>query len=1370
MHRPDPGRDWGTARWKSGPSRSALLRGLAAVLTVTALWAAPEGEILCGYRRWCQHRDALRRDPSVVRYYTFETVQDAASTVPNLAGAEGELSFVPYVEQRDAPAVSDLQVIEGRWPQKRAVRLDCGWFEGAGLDVQDQRVTIECWLRPAGVGSIRPAKRGDSGTLLSVSSGWNDGWRMIANWPRSTVSLSLGCPTPTAGVPTVHVSPVDEGAWHQLVFTWDGRAMRMYVDGALKAAEDYDGAYVPAHRRRTFRVGYADFGVGSTRADVDEIVVYNRVLDAAEIAAHANLDAALNRDLTACLVRGDRLRRARNLEGARKEYARILALADLPGFAPYANHRAMALLRIADLCRDQGDVQSALTHYAKLRETAAGLPQQYRLQAWFALADTLRDLKRYAEARQAYTAIRDHMTGKHEHYRILAMDRLRDLEGLAEGAPLVDVRQRRIERISHPARTFYVATSGSDEAQGTEAAPFATLERARAAVQALKAIGPLPDGGVAVCLRAGVYARTNAFRLHEQDSGTPQAPVVYHAFPGEKVCITGGVRITGFAPVRDPAVLAVLPQEARTTVLQTDLKAQGITDFGQIRQRCWGRETVPAQLELVFDGRPMQLARWPNEGFAVIHDLTLTDKAEFRGDDIEKGGDFVYSGTRPERWVSEADGWLHGYWAVKYAAQFQKIKAIDPARHVISMHPPYPSYGIRQGWLYYALNLLRELDAPGEYYLDRGTGILYFWPPAPIEQGTALVSLQEQPMIEMKGAAHIVLRGLELSCTRGDAVTIENGTGNLLTSCTIGSIGNWAVLIKGGSNNAVVGCDIHDIGHGGIHLQGGDRPSLTPCGHLAENNVICRFSRWSRSYCPALLLDGVGCRASHNLLYDAPHNAIMARCNDHVIEYNEVHDVCYEGSEMGAFYTWAGKDSLSWRGTLLRYNYFHHQRMERYPAPVHPHAYSGGVGIHIDAVNGALTLYGNIFSNLARNAISNGGGRDNIFENNLFCRCGLGIMLGDRSSLYPYFGKSPDTRNHMGEALKRLPFQSPPWSIRYPLLAGILDDDPGLPKHNIVTRNVSYGGPWLRCHGTARELATIHDNWDRGDPGLVDAANGDLRLREDAPVFGEIGFERIPVAEIGLYRDELRASWPVEHPAGIYQSKTAARERTHVPTCTAWRRAAHITVDGRLEPDEWFGLDPEKSIVLEQDPRGKHGANPVSRAWVAYDQESLYIAVRNDVVAEHPLEAGTRWGQADSVEVVIEGQTGVNTQGWWVAENPTGPTFFLIGNIEGQHDSLTAAGVPESAALRLKAVARYAAAAADRTQWCCEWKIPFAEACIDPRQPGARPFNIGVRKTAGPASVSKWTPGKGPAGWVVWVGTGNQNWQLWNAGQLLFDK
>jgi len=47
---------------------------------------------------------------------------------------------------------------------------------------------------------------------------------------------------------------------------------------------------------------------------------------------------------------------------------------------------------------------------------------------------------------------------------------------------------------------------------------------------------------------------------------------------------------------------------------ETELRAKGISNFGEMRSRGFSRATTPAHCELFFGHRPMTLARWPNEG------------------------------------------------------------------------------------------------------------------------------------------------------------------------------------------------------------------------------------------------------------------------------------------------------------------------------------------------------------------------------------------------------------------------------------------------------------------------------------------------------------------------------------------------------------------------------------------------------------------------------------------------------------------------------------------------------------------------------------------------------------------------------------
>ena len=133
------------------------------------------------------------------------------------------------------------------------------------------------------------------------------------------------------------------------------------------------------------------------------------------------------------------------------------------------------------------------------------------------------------------------------------------------------------------------------------------------------------------------------------------------------------------------------------------------------------------------------------------------------------------------------------------------MKSIDTARREIITYPPQGVYGYAKGKRYYAFNILEELDEPGEWYLDRNSGVLYFWPPAPLGRGEAAVSLLEEPLITLDGASNVTLRGLTLEYTRGDAVDIRGGAGNKVVGCTIRNIGNVAVKIESGERHSVSG-------------------------------------------------------------------------------------------------------------------------------------------------------------------------------------------------------------------------------------------------------------------------------------------------------------------------------------------------------------------------------------------------------------------------------------------------------------------------------------------------------------------------------------------------------------------------------------
>ncbi len=351
------------------------------------------------------------------------------------------------------------------------------------------------------------------------------------------------------------------------------------------------------------------------------------------------------------------------------------------------------------------------------------------------------------------------------------------------------------------------------------------------------------------------------------------------------------------------------------------------------------------------------------------------------------------------------------------------------------------------------------------------------------------------------------------------------GRGNLLRDCVVRNVGTVGVHVgrfdpalgqrvyadtmyrgEGGEDNGVEGCRVSACGEGGVMVHGGDRATLRPGRNFVVDCELWDTSRWVRTYRSAVFLWGVGVRVAHNFIHDLPHTAVFFWGNDHVLEFNEVHSVCLETGDAGAFYV--GRDWTQ-RGHVIRGNYFHHLRgVEGRPG------FTDVMGVYLDDFASGVRVEGNVFYKAGR-SIMIGGGRDNVVENNIVVDGAPGLSLDARGTGWAksYFDGTDRTMFKRLEAVRP---DRPPWSERYPGLAGVAGDEPALPKGNVVARNIFFGGRWVEYQDGLDRLGLVRfdRNWTEGDPGFVDARRGDFRLRPDAPALAG-GFKPIPFDEIG---------------------------------------------------------------------------------------------------------------------------------------------------------------------------------------------------------------------------------------------------------------
>ncbi|MCC5845490.1 MAG: right-handed parallel beta-helix repeat-containing protein [Verrucomicrobia bacterium] len=874
-------------------------------------------------------------------------------------------------------------------------------------------------------------------------------------------------------------SPValEAGQWTHLAAVVDRGegTLHLYVNGyagpGSRLPADFDGDY-SVTGRLTVGSGWQNF-----QGTVDEVSVYRRALSSDEVrgAFRARrevfgveespaLRAALQREALASAFEAVAAAwSAGDFPAVRAECARVLADTGFPAHA-----RSYAHLRIAQ------------------SHSAEGNP---------------------AAARAEYLRIADDETYPGVH-RAEAAERAGELERESRGLPARDPEASRtpIPLIENFTAEFFVSPDGNDDHDGSRQRPFATLEHARDTVRALLRRGV--DGPVGVRLLPGEYPMTRTFELTAADSGTAGAPVVYRADEPGTAVLYGGARLDGFVPVSDPAVLARLPEASRDRVVQLNLRERGIADYGELRARGVGQPDAAPTLELYFDGRPMTLARWPNEGFTGIRELVQ------RGSRADGTPSVIgYLDDRHERWLEAEDPWLFGYFHFLWADATAKIGRIDPETRTLTTAEPYEYDGrgmdAGQGIIYYAFNLLEEIEQPGEWYLNRDTGILYFYPPSDPNRATVEIGMFAAPMVTLNRVENVRLEGLVFDLGRDHGLVISDSSRILVAGCTVKRMAGNGVMIRGGEANGLFGCHIHTIGRRASEVIGGDRRTLTPGRHFVENCRFHDFGRIDRTYTPAIQLEGVGNRVAHNLMYNAPSSVMRIEGNDHLVEMNDVHSAVTESDDQGAIDMWGNP---TYRGIVFRHNIFRDILKTGDEPAIH-----GQAAIRFDDAISGMVVYGNLFVRSSGGnfgAVQMNSGRDNIMDNNLFVDCALGITGGWNPN-NPFWQALRDTPEPHGYITNDL------YRSRYPEIATMLDD----PAANHAWRNIFHRtGVAVHPYGPGDIERFENAEFGEEDPGFVNAADGDYRLRPDAPALQRIGFRPLPLDEVGLYSHPLRAN------------------------------------------------------------------------------------------------------------------------------------------------------------------------------------------------------------------------------------------------------
>lgn len=511
------------------------------------------------------------------------------------------------------------------------------------------------------------------------------------------------------------------------------------------------------------------------------------------------------------------------------------------------------------------------------------------------------------------------------------------------------------------------------------------------------------------------------------------------------------------------------------------------------RGESFGKELKPVSLEVVFAGRSMALARWPNAGYGKVAEVT----EDGGGQSLVK-----FSAPGPHA-IPQRGALIAGYLFNDWGFERVPITPASPNGAIAVLAKGATSFGVKAGQRVLVENSLAELDSPNEWFFDDDSQNLYFWPPTSSAPSDALEITVADLLLRITNSKNIRVEGLTFQNSLGDAVEVDDSASIVFDRVAVRNTENSAILIKGGDGVIIKNSLLEDIGATGIYIFGGDRRVLTPGHNLVENCEIRRFSQRIKTYQPAIRLEGVGNIARKNKIYDAPHSAIIFTGNDQLIDSNQVSDVLLESDDAGAIYT--GRDWTA-RGSVVRNNYLRGIR-----GMVGAHQ---AVGVYLDDQASGITVDGNRFVDVDLGVLV-GGGRDNVISDNIFLRAHSSIALDARGVTWQK-EQTQDRNGTLWKNLDRIPVNSAQYQSRYPHLAILRDDDVGVPKYDELHWNlfIASGGIDVRNSGffTWSETENLNVNVD---------------------VLKEIRVSPSAADEYEVERAKLPIQWPASFPLRI---------------------------------------------------------------------------------------------------------------------------------------------------------------------------------------------------------------------------------------------
>lgn len=594
-----------------------------------------------------------------------------------------------------------------------------------------------------------------------------------------------------------------------------------------------------------------------------------------------------------------------------------------------------------------------------------------------------------------------------------------------------------------------------------------------------------PEEPIRIVVNAGRYELKEVLQLGPEDSN-----LTFAAAPNAKVVISGGRQIKNWKRnAKDPHVWEASVPEAR----------EGKWKFNQ----------------LFINGERKIRARTPNTGYFRVDGAASKEgplSFKYKGNDIKA------------EWAKSGEVELIAYFA--WADIRMPIRAVDAREHKVVLSKPGRPSNQENNAQYYIENAPDALDSPGEWYLDRASGVVKYLAEENEDLSNAEVFapvLDQLITIQGDAAKNNLVRNLKfegIEFTQTDWKLPKDGYADTqaaveihgdiqaefaedcsFKACRFTHLGGYGLELGRGCKRFVVqGNEMSDLGGGGIRIGEGRKPENSieeNNSHVVTDNQLRKLGRVFAPAVGIIIMQSGTNRVAHNEISDLYYTAISVGwnwgyqetpCRENIVEFNHLHHIGQNLlSDMGGIYTLGIQ-----QGTVLRNNLIHDVSAFTY----------GGWGLYTDEGSSGILLENNVVYRCKSAGFHQHYGKDNIVRNNIFA-----------------FNVEHELMRTREEGHTSFIFTN---NIVY-FNSGDLLGSNWSNDHYVMDNNIYYDERLGENQAKMKFAGASLEEWRKrghdqhsllANPGFVNAAKQDFRLTPDSPAH-KIGFQQIDLSSVG---------------------------------------------------------------------------------------------------------------------------------------------------------------------------------------------------------------------------------------------------------------